>query len=403
MTENRAGGAAERHPHVRAALRERMEADAVPGLVAVIADRERAWIEPMGTLSAGDSPPVLADSIFRISSMTKPITAAATLVLVEEGRLALDAPVERWIPELADRRVLRRPDGPLTETEPARRPITVEDLLTFRLGFGIPLVGPGEWPVADALEALTLGQGPPHPDGVPAPDEWVRRFATLPLIYQPGERWMYNTGSDLLGVLLARATGEPFDAVLRGRIFEPLGMRDTGFCVPRSKLPRVTTSYGRPGAPKDLAAVYDPPDGQWSRPPAFPSGGGGLASTAPDFLAFARMLLASGRSGGRPLLSPRSVQAMTRDHLTPGQRAAGGVFGNPSLGWGYGIAVATTAGPEFGPGGSYGWDGGMGTTWRTHPSEGRILLLLTERCFVSPQPPAIHPAFWQAVLRAEPG
>jgi CubicO group peptidase (beta-lactamase class C family) len=170
---------------------------------------------------------VQRDTIFRIASMTKPITASAAMILIEECKLRLDEPVDRLLPELADRRVLKRLDGPLDDTEPAKRPITLRDLLTFCMGFSIVMAPPGAYPIQTAVNDLLLGQGMPQPSLQPGPDEWIRRFGTLPLMHQPGEKWMYHTGSDVLGVLIARASGQPFDAFLQERVFKPLGMKDS--------------------------------------------------------------------------------------------------------------------------------------------------------------------------------
>src|SRR5204863_2774326 len=163
--------------------------------------------------------------------------------LVDDGRMRLDEPVDRLLPELAGRRVLRRLDGPLDDTVPATRPIHLRDLLTFTMGFGLVFGPPDRYPIVAATNALDLGQGLPSPATPPRPDEWIRRLGTLPLVHQPGERWMYNTGSDVLGVLIARASGQSFETFLRDRIFEPLGMNDTGFSVPAGKRERFATSY----------------------------------------------------------------------------------------------------------------------------------------------------------------
>ena len=303
----------------------------VPGLVTLISRRGETHVEAIGTKAAGGSGaggngPMRRDTIFRIASMSKPITAAATMILVEECRLRLDEPVDRLLPELADRKVLKRLDGPLEDTVPARRPITVRDLLTFRLGFGMIMAPPDTMPIQKALAERDLGPGPPAPAAVPPPDEWMRRLGSLPLMHQPGERWMYHTGSDVLGVLIARAAGQPFEAFLRERLFEPLGMKDTAFSVPAAKLDRLATSYWTdPGT--GAVVVYDPAEGgQWSRPPAFPSGGGGLVSTVDDFLAFAQMLLDGGKHGHDRILSRLSVEAMTTDQLTPEQKAASEIW-----------------------------------------------------------------------------
>jgi CubicO group peptidase (beta-lactamase class C family) len=258
----------------------------VPGLVTLVSRRGEVHVDAIGLKAVGGSDPMRRDTIFRISSMTKPITAAATMILVEECKLRLDEPVDRLLPELASRKVLRAIDSPLDDTVPAHRPITLRDLLTFRMGFGIVMAPPDTYPIQKAMSEQLLGQGPP-----PAPDEWIRRLGTLPLMHQPGEKWMYNTGSDVLGVLIARASGQTLETCLRQRLFEPLGMKDTGFSVPATKLDRLATSYWT-NAETGALELYDEAEGgQWSRPPAFPSGAGGLVSTIDDYLAFGQMML----------------------------------------------------------------------------------------------------------------
>ncbi len=261
--------------------------------------------------TAGGADP---DTIFRIASMSKPVVAVAALVLVEECVLRLDDPVDEFLPELASRRVLTRVDAPLDDTVPAERPITLRDLLTFQLGlgFGQGMWGPpGSVPIMDALDALRGGM--PQPAAVVEPDEWMRQLGALPLVAQPGTRWLYNTGSDILGVLIARVTGQPLGDFLQERIFQPLGMTDTGFWVPPDSISRLPTQYTRDACGE--LVVYDPPDGQWAAPPAFPSGAGGLVSTAPDYLAFASMLMGGGIHRGVRILSRPSVSLMTSDQL----------------------------------------------------------------------------------------
>src|SRR5579859_3192896 len=284
--------------------------DKVPGLVALVADGDDVHVEALGTLAVGGRP-AERSSLFRIASTTKPITAAATLALVREGLLDLDGPVDRLLPELADRQVLRRMDGPLDDTFPAEAPVTVRGLLTFTFGFGMAMemfMAPEPWPVvAAAAEAGLATFGPPRPDDFVDPDTWIARFGELPLLAQPGERWLYNTGAHVLSVLCARAAGTTYEEVLRTRIFEPLGMRDTGFCTQDAD--RLATAYQQAadGMATDGMVVWDPPDGQWSRPPAFPDGAAGLVSTADDLLAFARMLL----RGGDQVLAADQVREMT--------------------------------------------------------------------------------------------
>ena len=378
------------------ALAHHVTSGGVPGLVAVVAQRGAAEVAVIGAM-ATDGPPLPRDALFRISSMSKPVTAVAAMIAIEDGVLAPDAPIERWLPELASRRVLRRLDGPLDDTVPARRPITVRDLLTFTMGMGIVLSPPGATPIQRAIDELALGQGMPQPAIPPAPDEWLRRLGTLPLMHQPGERWMYHTSCDVLGALIARAAHRPLEDYLRERIFAPLGMVDTGFSVPPARRDRLVTGYRADPATGRLAPI-DPPDGQWSRPPAFPSGGAGLVSTADDFLAFAEMLRRGGSGGprGSRVLSPEAVAAMTRDQLTPAQKAAStwvpGFFDR--FGWGLGMAVV--ASDESGSPGSYGWDGGLGTAWRTDPAADRVAILLTQRAWDAPVPPPVCRDFWRA-------
>src|SRR3954471_15005391 len=316
-------------------LARHVEQGAAPGLAAVVCRRGVVGVEVVGTSAMGGTNPVARNSIFRIASMTKPITAVAPLILVEESVLHLDDPVDEFLPELANRRVVRTIDAPIDDTVPAERPITVRDLLTFRMGFGGYF---GPCPVNEAAAELQLAMGPPQPALPPEPEEWIRRFSTLPLMCQPGERWLYHTGAEILGVLIARASGQPFEAFLRERIFEPLGMKDTAFYVPTGDVGRLVTSYATDPESGALS-LFDPPDGQWSAPPAFPSGGAGLVSTAEDFLAFAEMLL----RGGSPLLSRPSVVLLPTDNLTPAQKVIGGFFPDDfdGRGWGFGVGIAT--------------------------------------------------------------
>jgi CubicO group peptidase (beta-lactamase class C family) len=356
---------------------------AAPGLVAVVSRRGEVHVDALGATALRGGQPVRPDTIFRISSMTKPVTAVAAMILLEECVLRLDDPVDTLLPELASRRVVRRIHGPVDDTVPASRPITVRDLLTFRMGFG-GYFGPS--PVNDAAAALGLSAGPPQPSLSPEPGEWMRRFSTLPLMFQPGERWLYHTSADVLGVLIARASGQPFETFLRERVFEPLGMTDTAFHVLAASIGRFVTSYLTDPQTGALQ-VYDEPAGQWSTPPAFPSGGDGLVSTATDYLAFAEMLL----RGGAPLLSRPSVQTMATDQLTPGQKAVSGFFPGDfdARGFGFCVQVVTRREHPAAPVGQYGWDGGLGTIWRNDPSEHMITILLTNAAWTSPHPPSI--------------
>lgn len=363
--------------------------DNVPGLVALVAQGDEVHVEAIGTLAIGGRP-VERGSLFRIASTTKPITAAATLALVREGLFELDEPVDRLLPELANRRVMRRMDGPLNDTVPAVGPVTVRGLLTFTFGFGMALqmfMATEPWPVvAAATQAGLATIGPPQPDAFVDPDTWITHFGELPLLAQPGEQWLYNTGSHVLSVLCARAAGTSYDDVLRTRIFEPLGMPDTSFYT--EDVLRLATAY-QPTA--DGNVIWDPPDGQWSRPPAFYDGAAGLVSTVDDLLAFARMLL----RGGEPVLTADQVREMSRDHLTAPQREFGMAFLG-GRGWGLGTSVVLD-GPWAG---AIGWDGGLGTSFLVHPERDLAVIVLTQRMFDTAQAPAVHTDLQLAGLTA---
>jgi CubicO group peptidase (beta-lactamase class C family) len=352
-----------------------------------------------GVLTRGEPDPVRRDTIFRISSMTKPIVAVGALVLVEECGLRLDDPVDELLPELAGRRVLVDPRGPLDgETTAARRSITVNDLLTFRLGLGMDFDAPWPQPLLEAMDELDLGAGPPEPQVPPAPDEWMRRLSTLPLLHQPGDRWLYNTGADVLGVLVARASGQPLGAFLHERVFEPLGMVDTGFWTPHVE--RLGSCHTIDPATGERQ-VYDPPDGQWASPPAFPSGGAGLVSTLDDLHAFGSMLQGGGRlPDGARLLSRSTVDAMTTDQVGA-DRGGPGPSPDGSAGWGFGVGVQLRrTGPGPGPG-SYGWQGGLGSAWANDPGERLVGIILTTDMFTGPYPaPAAIRDFWTCVYGA---
>src|SRR6266700_8169801 len=320
-----------------------VERGEVPGLVTLVSRRGEVHFDAIGAKAYEGSDPIRRDTIFRISSMTKPITAVATMILMEECKIRLDEPVDRLLPELAGRQVLKHLDGPLDDTVLANRPITVRDLLTFRMGFGQMMAPPDAYPILKIANEQQIGMGPPSPSVLPAPDEWMRRLGQLPLMHQPGERWMYNTGSDVLGVLIARASGQPLEAFLRERIFEPLGMKDTGFSVPSHKLDRLATSYWTNFVSGKIEVYDDAKGSQWSRPPAFPSGAGGLVSTIDDYLAFGQMMLNQGKHGSERILSRLSVETMTTDQLTPEHKALSGLVAgySDSHGWGFGMSVVT--------------------------------------------------------------
>ena len=379
-----------------------VERGEVPGIVTLVSRRGEVHVDAIGAKALGGGDPIARDTIFRISSMTKPITAVATMILVEECRLRLDEPVDQLLPELANRKVLKRLDGPLDDTVPANRPISVRDLLTFRMGFGQIVAPPDAYPILKSASEQQIGMGPPSPSSMPAPDEWIRRLGKLPLMHQPGEKWMYNTGSDVLGVLIARASGQALELFLRERVFEPLGMKDTGFSVPVSRLDRFATSYLTNPQTGALELYDEAEGGQWSRPPTFPSGAGGLVSTIDDYLAFGQMMLNKGKHGSERVLSRPSVELMTTDQLTPEQKAVSGLVPGyfDSHGWGFGVSMVTRRDDVAGSVGRFGWDGGLGTSWYSDPKEEMVTILMTQSAWTSPSPPDVCLDFWTSAYQA---
>jgi CubicO group peptidase (beta-lactamase class C family) len=360
---------------------------AVPGLVALVAQGDQVHVETLGTLSVGGAP-VARGTRWRIASTTKPILAAGTLALVAEGLLDLDEPVTRLLPELAGQRVLRAVDAPLDDTVPLERPITARDLLTFTAGSGMQVemfTADPPWPIAEAVKASRVEiLGPPQPLRTPDPDTYAAAFGALPLMYQPGTRWLYNTSAMVLSVLAARAAGTGLDEVLRTRVFAPLGMdRTTFWTEDTGGLP---TAYA--ATPDGLVAV-DEPDGQWSRRPAFFDGAAGLLSTVDDLHAFARMLL----RGGDPVLPADLAREMCTDQLTDAQKAYGpGRVFLEGRSWGFGQSVL--------PDGSYGWDGGLGSSMLIDPAHDLVIIVLTQRAFDSPVLPEAHADIQRAAYAA---
>ncbi len=404
MTAERRGLDAAGLTRLRDRLCAHIESGAVPGLVALVACGDDVHTEVLGSPALDAPGPMRRDAIFRIASLSKPIGAAAAMALVDDGVLSVTDPVDKYLPELADRRVLRSLGSPLGNTVLAERPITIEDLLTFRLGFGSIMAAPDTYPIQSAeaeLGLMTLG--PPWPPPSFGPDEWLARFATLPLLEQPGAVWRYNTGSQVLGFLIERASGKPLETFLRERLFEPLGMTDTSFSVGPDKQDRFTTAYMPSPDSGELVVLDEPRTGWWSAPPALPNIAGMLVSTLDDFWAFVSMLVAGGRHEGHQVLSPASVADMTTNHLSAEQRAAATPFLGVHDGWGYGMVAPASATGRLPLPWGYGWNGGTGTVWTSDPERGLTGILLTQRAMTSPEPPPLFVDFWDAAYGARTG
>jgi CubicO group peptidase (beta-lactamase class C family) len=387
---------------LRDAMAAHVAPSRLPALVTLVASGEDVHVDTFGTPSAADDTPLARDAIFRIASLSKPIAAATAMSLVEDGILRMYDPIDDLLPELAGRRVLRAIDAELDDTVPAARPINLEDLLSYRLGFGSVMAPPGSYPIQRAEAELGLQSigGPPWPPGTHDPDSWIGALGSLPLMYQPGEQWLYNTSGKVLGILLARACGQDLETVLRERIFEPLGMSDTGFSVPAGKLDRLTTFYLPDAETGELTVLDEPASSWWGTPPSFPDASGWLVSTIGDYWSFVSMLLAGGTGRGNRVLSADTVARMTTDRLTPAQRRASGFFLGEHGGWGLGLTVPAAGSSDQPLPCGIGWDGGSGTTWRSSLSSGVTGILFTQRQGVSPVPSPLIEEFWAGINAA---
>ena len=390
MTDDRGLSKAE-FDRLHGVMAGHVERGDLPGLVMLVSHRGQVQVDAIGRL-AFDGSPMKRDTIFRITSMTKPVTAAAAMILVEDGKIGLDDPVDRWLPELANRKVLLTIDALIHQTVPARRAITLRDLLTFRCGYGIIPIFPERLAIQRAYAEAGLAPGPVFPS-FPS-DELIKRYGSLPLAFQPGESWFYNGGSEILSVLIPRVAGVTFGEFLRERIFTPLGMKDTAFHVPADQHYRFSTAYMHDNAAKQLK-VFDPPvTGRFSNPPVFENGAAGLVSTVDDFNAFAQMMLNGGSLGNARVLSRESIAMMTTNQIVADQKRESQLFLGSARGWGFGLSVfAGLDDPHSAPG-RFGWDGGYGTSWYSDPQAQLTGILLTQRMMDSPKPPPVFTDFW---------
>jgi CubicO group peptidase (beta-lactamase class C family) len=358
----------------QAIIREVCDAGLLAGAVTVVWQRGKVLqINEIGYRDVEAGLPMHGDTLFRIASMTKPVTVATVMSLVDEGKLALRDPIARWAPELADVQVLEDPHGPLDATHPARRAILVEDLLshTSGLAYGFSVSGP----ISRAYLRLPFGRGS---------DAWLTELATLPLVHQPGEKVTYSHATDVLGVIVSRVEDKPFHQVLDERILGPAGMPDTGFFVSAEARGRAATMYRIDDEGQLRHDVMGPPH---VKPPSFCNTGGGLWSTADDYLRFVRMLLGDGSVDGVRVLSPESVRLMRTDRLT-GEQKRHNFLGAPYwVGRGFGLNLSLVTDPAksaplFGPGGlgTFSWPGAYGTWWQADPAADLILLYLIQNC-----------------------
>lgn len=309
--------------------------------------------------------------------------------------MRLDDSVEAWLPELANRRVLKSLSSEMDDTVPAKRAITVRDVLTYRMGFGSVMAPPNTYPIQRLIREYRVGgDGPSLPSQAVGPDQWMQKLGSLPWLAQPGEQWLYHVSGDVLGVLISRVSGKPFGTFLRERIFEPLGMKDTAFHVPPKKIDRLPAFYFFSRQKQALDFFDSVTNSAWSSPPAFESGGGGLVSTVDDYFVFSQMMLNKGRYEGGQILSRAAVELMTSDQVSAQEREGAGIFFGNFSSWGLGMAVDICRREIFHAPGRYGWMGGFGTTAYVDPAENVIGILFTQRMMDSPQPPKVYSDFW---------
>ena len=377
-------------------LRQRLDravaAGEVPGLVALIGRGGEVWTHVAGVRDLESGAPMRRDTVFAVASIGKPVTAVSALMLVEDGVVGLDDPVDPWLPELANRRVLRRLDGPLDETVPAERAITLRDLLTMRMGLGAVSADPAAVPIARRMQELGVAPGP-RLFGEDA-DAFMARLGEMPLVHQPGTRWLYHTGLDVAGVLIERAAGMSLGAFQRDRIFVPLGMADTGFHGPAERL---ATTYWRSALTGEFEVWNAASGTSFANPPPFEAGGGGQVSTVDDFHAFGRFLLDGGMAEDRRLLSAELVAEMLTDQITAEQKAASPWFPPDfwdSHGWGLGVALRSDPAAR----GRFGWWGGFGTTFWCDPAIDTVAILFTQRMMGGPDDTALPEAFLAAAF-----
>jgi CubicO group peptidase (beta-lactamase class C family) len=364
---------------VHDSMRRHVERERVPGIVWAVARHGEVHVDVIGKMAFDGQTPMRRDALFRLASTTKPITAVGAMILLEECRLRLDDPVDEWLPELANRRVLRAINGPLHDTVPANRSITVRDLLTFRSGYGEVVFSAGMCPLQSALVEAKLPLSTWRFDA--STETFMQRLGALPLACQPGERWLYHMSADILGVLVARVAGKSLGAFMQERIFDPLGMKDTGFDVPETKRPRLPPCYTVDFTTGATILADDPRSGLFSRPAPFHSGGGGLVSTADDLLAFGQMMADHGTYKGGRLLARSTIEAMRTDQITTEQKAASPFFPDfwNAFGWGFGLSVVARRFDLGRKAGTFGWDGAFGTSFGVDPSEELVGILLVQR------------------------
>jgi CubicO group peptidase (beta-lactamase class C family) len=366
---------------MRKTLEDHIARGSMPGAVTLLARGDTVDVDAVGSMRLDHPEPMRRDTIFRIASITKPIGAAAAMILVEDGRISLDEPVARWLPEVAEARVVRTPDAAVDDVVPLARPLTLRHLLTSTSGWGFP----SDFTLPAIQELFTVQIDGRRPHEFLPPDDYIAALARIPMIAQPGEKWVYAAAFDILGVLIGRITGQRLSDFLAERLFQPLGMTDTSFVLPASKRDRFAGYY------LSTENGLQPGDEQriWETTPAFESLGGGLLGTADDWLRFGRMLL----SGGGTVLSPESVRLMLTNQVEARQCEGSELFLD-GPGWGFGGSVDLDRSRPWNVPGRYGWVGGTGTSAHIVPATNSVAILMTQVGMASPEPYPVLEDFW---------
>ena len=386
------GLSAARLDRVRKWMHGWVDSGRLAGMVTVVMRRgELAFAETAGKADVERNRPMRPDTIFRIYSMTKPLTSTAIMMLYEEGRFQLDDPISKFIPAFANPRVYMGGSRGKIESVPAEREITFRDLLTHTSGLTYGFMESN--PVDALYRAKTNGVD--FQTGTTSLKDIVERLGTFPLIAQPGKAWNYSVATDVLGYLVEVISGQPFQVYLKEKVLAPLGMVNTDFHVPADKHDRFAANY-QAGPGGKLELIDDPGKSRYLAPRAVNSGGGGLVSTADDFFAFGQMML----SGEGEILSRKSVELMTTDQLTPAQKGVSGFMPGyfDNRGWGFGVAIDTQR-VDLQSVGRYGWDGGTGTSWWADPAEDLTGILLSQR-MAFPLASPLYLDFWTSVYQA---
>ncbi len=378
-----AGMSAERLNRITRHLRERyVEPGKIAGCLPLVYRRGSvAYCEPIGQMDIERGKPMREDTIFRIYSMSKPITSVALMMLYEQGHFQLSDPVSRFIRSWRNQRVYRAGSYPQFLTDPVQRQMTMRDLLMHTSGLTYGFMNRSM--VDHAYRKVGIGGASTDPNETL--EGMIEKLAKIPLEFSPGSAWNYSVATDVCGYLVELISGQRFDQYLAEHVFTPLGMVDTGFSVPADKLDRFAANYERAGS-RELRLIDDPQDSPYGRERSFFSGGGGLVSTAHDYLRFCRMLLGGGELDGVRLLGPKTIELMTANHLPNDDdltRWAMGTFAETTYeGYGFGLGFSICLGPArsatVGSRGEYAWGGAASTLFWVDPVEDMIAIFMTQ-------------------------